>query len=102
MISCRITLLLTFSLLLVSNVLFAQESNLVMRKIQAPTDTLVLDTLTIYPASFRAYCQDEVLDTTDYYFNGVDRTFLLKEKRKDNAQLDGQKIKHLDFMSVGL
>ncbi len=87
MISCRITLLLTFIFLMVNNVLFAQESNLVMRKIPAPRDTIVLDTLTIFPASFRAYCEDEVLDSTDYYFNGVDRSFFLREDCSDSIYI---------------
>jgi hypothetical protein len=75
MIIRRLTLLLTITFVLAFRILFGQESNLVIRKIAVSEDTVQLDSLTISPSSFRAYCGDDPVSSTDYYFNGVSRAF---------------------------
>ena len=54
---------------------FAQMGNLHFTKIPITSDTLTLDSLTIYPTSFKAYCQGELISDNQYYFDGIKRKF---------------------------
>ncbi len=82
---------ITFLLLVVFSTLFrsvyGQESNLVIRRIAQPQDTVVLDSMTIYPASLRIYCQDKKLDTTNFYFNENTQQFFVSQPCSDSLDL---------------
>ena len=82
---------ITFLLLVVLSTLFCpvygQESNLVIRRIAQPQDTVVLDSMTIYPASLRVYCQDKKYDTTDFYFNENTQQFFVSQPCSDSLEL---------------
>lgn len=87
MIARRVTLLLmvVFSTLVCA--VYGQESNLVIRKIAPSEDTVVLDSMTIYPASLRIYCKDKQLDTTDFYFNEEALQLFIPQPCSDSLQV---------------
>lgn len=57
----------------------SQTSSLRTRTIAASSDTIRLDTLSIYPFSFQLFCNDELVDPSNYYLNGATATLVLKQ-----------------------
>src|SRR5690554_7090038 len=62
------------------------QSNLRIQTIPAPelSDTITIDSLTIYQNSFGVFCGDYKLSENDYYFNGNTREFALKNDCSDS------------------
>src|SRR5690554_5846205 len=85
--SSRIIILLFLLFMGGISSLKSQTSNLRWEKVAAQKDTLILDSLTIYQNSFKAFCGDQLLDSSNYYFDGNSREFFLKESCKDSLQL---------------
>jgi hypothetical protein len=65
----RLRILLIGILLQGMNYLHAQESSLRMRTFAATSDTLKLDSLTIYPNSFQLFCGQQKLTRDQYYLD---------------------------------
>lgn len=63
---------------------YAQEGNLKMQRIPATSDTLILDSLSIYQPSLEVFCEGEKLDNSAYYFNGITRAFVNKSSCRDS------------------
>lgn len=66
-------------LLLMTSVSWGQSS-LRQKHITVSSDTLILDTLTIYESSFRVMLNGKELDQADYYFDGFSRKFKLNRE----------------------
>lgn len=64
-----------------------QMSNLRWKTIAPSKDTLILDSLTIYPSSFQVLCKHQILPSNAYYFNGFKRQFYLKSECNDSLVL---------------
>lgn len=84
----RIIKLLVFLLVAsTSPVLGQYTSNLRWKKIPASQDTIVIDTLTISQESFAVFCGKHRLSSSAYYFDGIERKFVLKKVCSDSLQL---------------
>jgi hypothetical protein len=83
----RSTLLFVWTLFFLSGEVIAQESNLVIRKIPAPQDTVRIDSLTILQSSFRVYCGNSLLDSSQFYFNGISGEFYPSAPCEDSLLL---------------
>ncbi|MCC5922802.1 MAG: hypothetical protein JJT77_03365 [Crocinitomicaceae bacterium] len=77
----------------------AQESNLHITKIPASSDTILLDSLTIYEPSMQVYCGGRLLAPSNYHFNGVTREFLFKGSCADSLFLL-YRVFEIDFSKV--
>lgn len=77
----------------------AQESNLHITKIPASSDTILLDSLTIYEPSMQVYCGGRLLSPSTYYFNGLTREFLFKGSCADSLFLL-YRVFEIDFNKV--
>lgn len=62
---------------------FSQSSSLRVRKIPATGDTLKLDSLSIYPNSFRVYCGTDSIPFYHYYIDHASARFALITKCTD-------------------
>jgi hypothetical protein len=65
----------TAVIVLFCSALFGQEGSLRMQKILASSDTLVIDSLTIYKPSFRITCNGVEITENEYYLNPISRKF---------------------------
>ncbi|PWH85883.1 hypothetical protein DIT68_07250 [Brumimicrobium oceani] len=65
----------------------SQTSNLRWKTITPQSDTLIIDSLTIYQNSFKVFCGDALLDDSAYYFDGNTRKFYSKTDCSDSLQL---------------
>lgn len=63
------------------------QSNLRWTKVAATSDTIVIDSLTIYKSSFNVFCGERLLSSDDYYLNSNKRQFVLKTACSDSLQL---------------
>lgn len=75
---------------------FAQKGNLHFTKVPTRNDTLVLDSLTIYASSFKAYCKGDIIPPHDYYFNGYTRQFYYQGNCSDSLFL-AYRVFPIDF-----
>ncbi|WP_146194153.1 hypothetical protein [Brumimicrobium oceani] len=57
------------------------------KTITPQSDTLIIDSLTIYQNSFKVFCGDALLDDSAYYFDGNTRKFYSKTDCSDSLQL---------------
>ena len=76
-------ILLVWVLLILSFTGFSQTSGLRMRKILPTGDTLKLDTLSIYPNSFRVSCGNDSIPFYHYYLDHASARFALTTKCTD-------------------
>lgn len=73
--------------LVIRNQLHAQTSNLRTYKIKVPSDTLIIDSLSIYPLTFEVFCGDTQLSTDAYYLDGITAKFKLTFPCSDSIKL---------------
>jgi hypothetical protein len=73
-----------------------QWNNTRKKKVVAGSEFIVLDTLTIYPLSFRATVRGVPLSTDEYDLNISDKTFQLRKPIKDTIVLEYQVLPY-DF-----
>ena len=85
-----------FLILLLSNMVKAQETNLHFLRVPAVNDTLVIDSLSIFQPSFQVFCEGEELDQNSYFFDGISRKFVLKTKCEDSLFL-AYRVFNIDF-----
>jgi hypothetical protein len=81
----RIQLVLGFLLIAVN--VFSQASSLRIRNIPAKLDTIQLDTLTIYPNSFKVFCGTELVPYESYFLDQTHARFALKTKCSDSIRI---------------
>ncbi len=67
-----------FFFLVFTSVAFGQDSNLRRKTFLATTDTLSIDSLSIYAPSFVVMCQGKVVPSSDYFLDPVKAKFLLR------------------------
>lgn len=79
--------LILFLFVFCSVVAFSQESNQRVRLIPASSDTITLDTLTIYPNSFQVFCGDLKLSHNDYHLNYAKSKFVFIGDCGDSIRL---------------
>lgn len=75
---------ITLLLCLVSFGIYSQESNLRVKKLAILSDTLELDTLSIYPNSFQLKCGNEVLSSNDYQLLHAEAKVILQHTCSDS------------------
>ncbi|HZH87437.1 MAG TPA: hypothetical protein VFD77_08970 [Brumimicrobium sp.] len=92
----RIKSLLFSLLILVAVPAWGQSSNLRWKTISSSKDTLTIDSLTIYQTSFQAFCKGKQLSSADYFFDGINRKFLLKGECGDSLELR-YRVFNIDF-----
>ena len=63
---------------------FAQESNLRSGKVKVLGDTLVMDTLLIYPGSISLKCGENDIPASDFLYDSQSGAILLKNKCADS------------------
>ena len=80
-------ILLTIVILFSAVKSFSQVQNLRVKTLAATTDTIQLDTLTIYPNSIRVYCGNQVLSVTDYYLDQTTTRFALSKICSDSVRI---------------
>ena len=78
---------------------FSQEGSLRILKIPATNDTLTLDSLTIFDNSFRAFCGDDEVLRSNFYFNPISRKFQFKGDCDDSLYVS-YRVFPLDFSKV--
>jgi hypothetical protein len=66
----------------------AQESSLRQQTFKATLDTLKLDTLSIYPYSFKIICSEKILPREDYYLDHSAARFKLHKKCGDSITVE--------------
>lgn len=93
----RILLLLGFLISAVS--VFSQTSSLRTRTFIATSDTIKLDTLSIYPNSFKVYCGIVAIPSSDIYLDHARARFALIVKCKDSVRLE-YRVLPLDLSKV--
>ncbi len=81
----RIWLLLLFGCLACAG--WSQTSSYRERSISADTDSLVLDTLTIYPGSLDVFCGNQLLPTGDYHLDIQTGTLYMDRKCRESDSL---------------
>ena len=72
----------------INSSVYAQWSNLRRIKLGPDTQTRTLDSLTIYPNSFRATCGGKLLNSDDYHLNYVSNKFELLHSFSDSIILE--------------
>ena len=77
-----------WSILLVAFAGAGQESTLRNRKFVVSKDTVRLDTLSIYPNSFKVFCGSERVLSESYYLDHASSRFYLKEGCSDTLVLE--------------
>ena len=73
-----------------------QWNNTRKKKVVPGSELIVLDTLTIYPLSFRVSVRGVPLSTDDYDLNISDKTFQLRKSIKDTLFIEYQVLPY-DF-----
>lgn len=63
---------------------YGQEGNLKIQRIPAVSDTIILDTLSIYQPSLEVFCEGRKLDYSEYYFNALTRAFVNQSSCSDS------------------
>ncbi len=66
--------------LLLSLYSYGQVSNVRVREIPAASDTVILDSLSIYPQSFQLYCNGDLVSRSDYYLNGAKAQLIIRNR----------------------
>src|SRR5690554_1941919 len=88
---------LLFLLFIVGAVpVWSQFSNLRWKTILPQSDTLIVDSLSIYQSSFQVFCAGKRLDKDEYFFNGITRKFLNKTECQDSLELK-YRVFSIDF-----
>ncbi|MCO5259516.1 MAG: hypothetical protein M9916_05170 [Crocinitomicaceae bacterium] len=67
-------------LILINFYSFGQVSSLRVRDIPIVSDTIQLDSLSIYPESFQLFCNGEPVSKTDYLLNGATSQLIIKNR----------------------
>lgn len=67
-------------LIAISSTAFGQASTLRVKEIVSTSDTLQLDTLSIFPQSFQLFCNGELVAHDDYYLNGAKAQLIIKNR----------------------
>src|SRR5690554_7664879 len=65
----------------------SQNSSLRWKTLQVSSDTLILDSLTIYQNSLQVFCGEKKLSSRDYFFNGITREFYFGKECADSLEL---------------
>lgn len=79
---------LIVSLLLLFPYVFWGQSSLRQKTIQATSDTLILDSLSIYPNSFEVFCGTQKLSLSDFYLDHASGKFVCKSSCGDSLKLN--------------
>ena len=97
----RLILYLLFCILLVgvSSNSYGQEGNLRLKKIPAVADTVMIDSLTIFQPSFKAYCEGRELSENEYFFDGISKKFRLNSHCEDSLFI-AYRVFEIDFTKV--
>lgn len=66
--------------LLLSLYSYGQVSNIRVQELSSSSDTLILDSLSIYPQSFQLYCNGELVSKSDYSLNGSKAQLIIKNR----------------------
>jgi hypothetical protein len=66
---------------------FSQASNLRIRTLAASTDTIQLDSLTIYPNSFQVFCGNQLIGYEGYFLDHTRSRFALKASCGDSIRI---------------
>ena len=77
----------------------SQISNLRWKTIAPQSDTLVIDSLTIYQSSFKVFCGDSLLDNSAYFFDGYSRKFFYKSTCSDTLEVR-YRVFSIDFQKA--
>ena len=77
----------------------AQEGNLHFAKVPISKDTLIIDSLTIYSPSFKAFCNGQEVNENSYYFNGITREFYFRGSCSDSLFL-AYRVFSIDFSKI--
>ncbi|WP_139230296.1 hypothetical protein [Lishizhenia tianjinensis] len=80
-------LLLSLCLLLSGGMLYGQTSNLHSYFIPAKSDTIILDSLSIYSCSFQVFCGQDLLPSSDYYLDAMAAKFVLYTSCNDSLKV---------------
>lgn len=90
---------LLFWIVLVCGNTFAQQSSLRKLKIPASASETKLDSLSIYPNSFKVYCGDQLLAKEDYLLDYSRSTFQLLISCSDSVSMEFR-VLPMDFSKV--
>lgn len=74
--------------LLLSLYSYGQVSNVRVQEISSASDTLILDSLSIYPQSFQLYCNGELVSRSDYSLNGAKAQLIIKNRCGGNMRAE--------------
>lgn len=66
---------------------YGQTSNFHAKKISVTQDTVLLDTLSIYPNSFEVFCGEDKLPKTDYYLDAMGGKFVYLSNCSDSLRV---------------
>jgi hypothetical protein len=88
-----------FSVLFFSLATVGQETTFRKRMIVSLSDTIRLDTLSIYPNSFKVYCGLEKQSADDYFLDPVTARFFLKKPCSDTLRIE-YRVLPLDLSKV--
>lgn len=85
-----------FILVILSQFLIGQEGNLHLQKIAVPTDTIQIDSLSIYQPSFQVFCKGQILNPSEYFIDGIKKKFYFKGNCSDSLFL-AYRVFEIDF-----
>ena len=83
-------------LLISASYAFGQEGSLRLKRIPATSDTVVIDTLSIFKPSLEVNCGNIKLQENQYYFNPISREFAFFGECKDSLFL-AYRVFEIDF-----
>lgn len=93
-------LLLVWGVIILSFQGLSQSSNLRVRTFAVTNDTLKLDTLSIYPNSFRVYCGTDSIPYYHYYLDHASARFALNTKCRDSVIRIQYRVLPMDLSKV--
>jgi hypothetical protein len=67
---------------------YGQASNVRVHDILSASDTLLLDSLSIYPQSFQLYCNGELVSKSDYFLDGAKAQLIIKHRCGGNLRAE--------------
>lgn len=67
---------------------YGQVSNVRVHEISSVSDTIILDSLSIYPQSFQLYCNGELVSKSDYSLNGAKSQLIIKNRCGGNLKAE--------------
>lgn len=74
--------------LLLGLISYGQASSLRVVEISTTSDTITLDSLSIYPQSFQLYCNGELFSKSDYSLNGGKAQLIIKNRCGGNMKAE--------------